>query len=125
MGLRVTKSVCSTWLALTGGCGRLHPALAMCEFTLEAEDEEANVLAWMCKEWARSTLGGEKVAERSVKECNRYVVRPGNLNDRLKIYQDVDPKLHPVAAYSVEAHLIKLEKEQVVERRGVGWALKS
>ncbi len=41
-----------------------------------------------------------------------------------QIYQDVDPKLHPVAAYSVEAHLIKLEKEGVVERRAEGWALR-
>lgn len=40
-----------------------------------------------------------------------------------QIYQDVDPKLHPVAAYSVEAHLIKLAKEQIVERRGEGWIL--
>lgn len=39
------------------------------------------------------------------------------------IYQNVDPKLHPVAAYSVEAHLIKLEKEQIVERREEGWIL--
>lgn len=39
------------------------------------------------------------------------------------IYQDVDPKLHPVAAYSVEAHLLKLEKEGLVERLGEGWML--
>jgi glyoxylase-like metal-dependent hydrolase (beta-lactamase superfamily II) len=42
-----------------------------------------------------------------------------------QIYQDVDPKLHPVAAYSVEAHLIKLEKEDVVERQGEGWVFKN
>ena len=41
-----------------------------------------------------------------------------------QIYQDVAPQLHPVAAYSVEAHLIKLEKEGVVERQGEGWRLK-
>lgn len=41
-----------------------------------------------------------------------------------QIYQDVDPKLHPVAAYSVEAHLIKLEREGIAERRGGGgWRL--
>lgn len=34
-----------------------------------------------------------------------------------QIYQDVDPKLHPVAAHSVEAHLVKLEREGMVERR--------
>jgi glyoxylase-like metal-dependent hydrolase (beta-lactamase superfamily II) len=32
------------------------------------------------------------------------------------IYVDVDPKLHPIAAWSVEAHLIKLEREGLVER---------
>jgi glyoxylase-like metal-dependent hydrolase (beta-lactamase superfamily II) len=39
------------------------------------------------------------------------------------IYQDVDPSLHPVAAYSVEAHLIKLEREGIAERSGDGWRL--
>jgi glyoxylase-like metal-dependent hydrolase (beta-lactamase superfamily II) len=39
------------------------------------------------------------------------------------IYQDVDPKLHPVAAYSVEAHLIKLERQGIAERCGGGWRL--
>lgn len=38
-----------------------------------------------------------------------------------QIYQDVDPKLHPVAAHSVEAHLLKLEKEGLVERREETW----
>jgi glyoxylase-like metal-dependent hydrolase (beta-lactamase superfamily II) len=32
------------------------------------------------------------------------------------IYVDVDPKLHPIAAWSVEAHLIKLEHEGLVEK---------
>ena len=40
------------------------------------------------------------------------------------IYVDVDPKLHHIAAWSVEAHLLKLEKEGLVERIGEkGWAL--
>lgn len=40
------------------------------------------------------------------------------------IYVDVDPKLHAIAAWSVEAHLLKLEKEGLVERIGEnGWAL--
>lgn len=39
-----------------------------------------------------------------------------------QIYQDVDPKLHPVAAHSVEAHLLKLEREETVKRSGEGWA---
>lgn len=40
-----------------------------------------------------------------------------------QIYQDVDPSLHPVAARSVEAHLLKLEKEQIVAREGERWLL--
>ena len=32
------------------------------------------------------------------------------------IYTDVDPSLHSIAAWSVEAHLIKLEREGLVER---------
>ena len=40
------------------------------------------------------------------------------------IYTDVDPKLHAIAAWSVDAHLLKLEKEGLVERLGEkGWAL--
>lgn len=41
------------------------------------------------------------------------------------IYQDVAASLHPVAAWSVEAHLLKLLKEDVVERRDDGWTLKN
>jgi glyoxylase-like metal-dependent hydrolase (beta-lactamase superfamily II) len=33
-----------------------------------------------------------------------------------QIYVDVDPKLYPIAAWSVKAHLIKLEREGLVER---------
>jgi len=40
-----------------------------------------------------------------------------------QIYQDVDPALHPVAAYSVEAHLLKLAREQRVIHQGETWAL--
>jgi glyoxylase-like metal-dependent hydrolase (beta-lactamase superfamily II) len=40
------------------------------------------------------------------------------------IYMDVDPRLHPVAARSVEAHLLKLEREGLAERLGEdAWAL--
>ena len=39
------------------------------------------------------------------------------------IYQDVDPKLHPIAAWTVEAHLLKLEREGLVERQDGGWVL--
>jgi glyoxylase-like metal-dependent hydrolase (beta-lactamase superfamily II) len=42
------------------------------------------------------------------------------------IYQDVDPKLHSIAEWTVEAHLIKLEREGLVERlEGGRWALVS
>jgi glyoxylase-like metal-dependent hydrolase (beta-lactamase superfamily II) len=41
-----------------------------------------------------------------------------------RIYTDVDPSLHPIAAWSVEAHLIKLEREGLVEKlEHGGWAL--
>src|SRR5947209_9911919 len=40
------------------------------------------------------------------------------------IYQDVDPRLYPVAARTVDAHLLKLEREGLVERLGEdAWAL--
>lgn len=40
------------------------------------------------------------------------------------IYTDVDPRLHPVAAWTVEAHLLKLEREGRAERlEPDGWAL--
>ena len=40
------------------------------------------------------------------------------------VYKDVDPDLHPMAAKSVEAHLLKLEAEGMVERlQPDGWAL--
>ncbi len=40
------------------------------------------------------------------------------------IYTDVDPRLHPVAAWSLEAHLLKLEREGLAERLGdSGWTL--
>jgi glyoxylase-like metal-dependent hydrolase (beta-lactamase superfamily II) len=40
-----------------------------------------------------------------------------------RIYVDVDPRLHPVAAWTVEAHLLKLEREGRVQREGEGWVL--
>ena len=41
-----------------------------------------------------------------------------------QIYMDVDPKLHAIAAWTVEAHLIKLEREGLVEKLGQNrWAL--
>lgn len=41
-----------------------------------------------------------------------------------RIYVDVDPKLHAIAAWTVEAHLIKLEREGLVEKlQDDRWAL--
>ncbi len=40
-----------------------------------------------------------------------------------RIYVDVDPRLHPVAAWTVEAHLLKLEREKRVKRSNdVQWS---
>jgi glyoxylase-like metal-dependent hydrolase (beta-lactamase superfamily II) len=41
------------------------------------------------------------------------------------IYQDVDPRLHFLAAQSVEANLLKLEREGRVVRSNQGWQLTS
>ncbi len=41
------------------------------------------------------------------------------------IYADVNPQLHPIAAMSVEAHLLKLEREGKVQRIGAEWTLKT
>lgn len=42
------------------------------------------------------------------------------------IYVDVDEKLHPIAARSVEAHLVKLEREGRVRREGQdGWIVQA
>ena len=71
----------------------------------------------------------EYIAHRLIREQQiLFVMRqmgPGATIGQMvaQIYQDVDPKLHPVAAYSVEAHLIKLEKEQAVKHQADGWTL--
>ena len=40
------------------------------------------------------------------------------------IYNDVDPRLHPVAAKSVEAHLLKLQREGKVQNEDTDmWVL--
>lgn len=54
------------------------------------------------------------------------VLPPGATIPQLvqQIYTDVDPQLHGVAAWSVEAHLLKLEREGLVERlEDGGWTL--
>lgn len=42
-----------------------------------------------------------------------------------QIYADVDPRLHPIAARSVEAHLLKLEREGRVRHAEDRWLLLS
>jgi glyoxylase-like metal-dependent hydrolase (beta-lactamase superfamily II) len=72
----------------------------------------------------------EYIAHRLLREQQiLFVLRqlgPGTTIPQMvaQIYQDVDPKLHPVAAHSVEAHLIKLEKEGIVSRQEDGWKVK-
>jgi glyoxylase-like metal-dependent hydrolase (beta-lactamase superfamily II) len=49
---------------------------------------------------------------------------PATLDQLLPgVYADVPPELHSVARYSLEAHLIKLGREQRALRRGEHWAL--
>ena len=40
-----------------------------------------------------------------------------------RLYADVDPRLHGAAGGSIRAHLLKLEREQRVARRGERWLL--
>lgn len=39
------------------------------------------------------------------------------------VYADVDPRLHPIAAHSVEAHLLKLQREERVQHINEMWRL--
>lgn len=72
----------------------------------------------------------EYIAHRQLREQQILqtleVMEPGATIPEIvpAIYIDVDPKLHSIAAWTVEAHLLKLEKEGLVERVGEnGWAL--
>jgi hypothetical protein len=40
-----------------------------------------------------------------------------------RMYADVDKRLHPAAARSVEAHLIKLEREGRIVREGARYRI--
>jgi glyoxylase-like metal-dependent hydrolase (beta-lactamase superfamily II) len=63
--------------------------------------------------------------EQQVLDALEELPRGSTIPELVKqIYFDVDPSYHPVAAWSVEAHLIKLEREGQAERIGAnGWAL--
>ena len=49
---------------------------------------------------------------------------PATISDLVsRLYADVDRQLHGLAAGSLEAQLLKLEREGVIERRGSQWEL--
>lgn len=41
------------------------------------------------------------------------------------VYDDVDPSIHPIAQLSLQAHLIKLEEENIVHQEDEKWVLSS
>jgi glyoxylase-like metal-dependent hydrolase (beta-lactamase superfamily II) len=63
--------------------------------------------------------------ERQVLEALQAMPRGVTIPELVRhIYTDVDPALHPIAAHSVEAHLLKLERERRVTRGGTDvWLL--
>ncbi len=63
--------------------------------------------------------------ERQVLDALEALPRGASIPDLVQyIYTDVDPRLHPIAARTVEAHLLKLEQEGLVERLAPdSWAL--
>jgi glyoxylase-like metal-dependent hydrolase (beta-lactamase superfamily II) len=56
----------------------------------------------------------EKLAELGQADMDTLVTR---------VYDDVDPALHPWAMLSMEAHLIKLEREDRARRHAGGWKI--
>ncbi len=63
--------------------------------------------------------------ERQVLDALEALPRGSTIPDLVQyIYTDVDPRLHPIAEHTVEAHLLKLEQEGLVERlEPDGWML--
>ncbi len=63
--------------------------------------------------------------EQQILQALEELPRGSSIKDLVAlIYTDVDAPLHPLAAQSVEAHLLKLEKENLVERLDPdGWAM--
>ncbi len=70
-------------------------------------------------------IAHRQLREQQVIEALEDLPRGTKIPEIVKlVYIDVDPKLHPIAAWSVEAHLIKLEREGLAERlEDDGWAL--
>jgi len=63
--------------------------------------------------------------KREQKVVNAFAIHnPAALDELLPIvYSDTPERLHPVARRSLHAHLLKLEREGRVERRGERWML--
>jgi glyoxylase-like metal-dependent hydrolase (beta-lactamase superfamily II) len=70
-------------------------------------------------------IAHRRLREQQVMEALEDLPRGSKISEIVKlVYTDIDPKLHPVAAWTVEAHLIKLEREGLAERlEDDGWAL--
>ncbi|HZU67786.1 MAG TPA: MBL fold metallo-hydrolase [Ktedonobacteraceae bacterium] len=69
-------------------------------------------------------IAHRRLREQQVMEALEDLPRGTKIPEIVKlVYTDVDPKLHSIAAWSVEAHLIKLEREGLAERVDNGWAL--
>lgn len=79
----------------------LHPQAKLAEYIAHRLQREQQIIQTM------RTLGSEATILQIVAE----------------IYQDVDPSLHPVAAHSVKAHLLKLEKEHQAVQQNGSWML--
>ena len=41
----------------------------------------------------------------------------------LEVYDDVDPRLHPIALWSLEAHLIRLQERNLVLKKEANWKI--
>ena len=60
---------------------------------------------------------------REAKVINALQLVPASSLEELipVVYDDVDPGLHPIAAYSLHAHLLKLEQEKRAQKDGNKW----
>jgi glyoxylase-like metal-dependent hydrolase (beta-lactamase superfamily II) len=76
------------------------------------DDGQAEIAGVIAHRMKREAKVIEKLRERSA---------PATLNDLLpQVYDDVDPRVLPLARFSLHAHLIKLRDECRVEQQGDG-----
>jgi glyoxylase-like metal-dependent hydrolase (beta-lactamase superfamily II) len=70
-------------------------------------------------------IAHRKLREEQILQALEGLPRGVTISEVVRqVYTDVDPRMHAVAAWSVEAHLIKLEREGEVEKlEPGGWAL--